>query len=277
MWKFLESLFNRRRRRRRATTPAGELDTRLNERLAAIRAKLDRWLVTRRSEPGPVKKTARWALTKTNQGLYRLEAPGVSVMISTEPFLTRQKTKEGDLKITGLLRMSELALSGAVHGAGELATFFQKAEPVQGPGRELFVALATPAVNGTIRAAPEEGVETVGERLPEPGDLTRWEPFALDQMIVRNSPNTLAHVLVHADPDLERLLRSRLSEGLKRSLLTELDSLLSVGSDPTLNPHTRVRSLLEFEEALAEFQGRMKSYQAQERAKKAREKRKQLP
>ena len=273
MWKRLTRLFQSPGVRRRVRRPPEDLDDELDTRLLEVRAKLGRWLVTREAKLGLVKQTSRWSLTKTNQGLYRLESTGISVMISTEPFLVRQKTREGGVKISGLLRMSELGLSGAVHEKGEVSTFFQKAEPVQGAGRELFASMARDEA-GLVE---DDRPGMAAERAPDPSDLKDWEPFALDQMIVQNSTNTLAHVLVQADDDLERLLRGRLSDGLKRALLTELNSMLSVGGDRALNPHSRVRGLLEFDEALADFRAAMKKFLALENAKIAREKRKQLP
>jgi len=254
MFKFFKR-FLTRKRRQPAETEVRSPDERLNEVLLRARERLDRFLVTRSRESGLIKKTDSWSLVKTSPGLFRLEAQGLSVLISTEPFLA---LKDG--KLNGLLRMSEMELCRALKENGKPAGFFNRGDELPAASRAVL--------DGFLGSDQDERDP---ESLPELGDLLDWSLFDLDRMISLNSANTLALVLIRSEPDVENLLRGRLSSGMKRMLVQETEILLGAGSRPELNPHTRLRVLLDYEDALLEFRRTMLSYLTRERLRRERE------
>lgn len=232
--------------------PGPTPDDRLRVSLSRVREKLSRLLITRSRPQGEIKRTKRYALVKNNPGLFRLETENLSVLISTESFLYQK-----DGKVQGLLQMSELALCRALAGES-IEEFFRRAQPPGESSRALYTSLL-----GDRQADDYD-------RLPALGELVAWPPFDMDQMIAKSSLNTLAHALVHAPEDLERALVARFSRRLKLELADELERLALPGSAPELNPHSRVRSLSDFEPALIEFRRTMYSYRLRETARRER-------
>lgn len=239
-------------------------DERLDQLLGELRQKLEKFLIVRSAPHGELPTGGPFTLTKTNDSLFRLDAslPGasggsLSILINTRPFLTRQKTADGNLKVQGLLRMSEIGLSRALQEKS-VGSFLGRAEPPAEASLPLFRALVgtpTGASPGS-RGAPAY----VPEVLPQPSDLLNWAIFDADQMIARNSPNILAHVLVHATPELESFLRKRFSRRLRLLLIDELERLVFPASRPEMNPGSRNRGLLQYEQALTEFRQSMADY-----------------
>ncbi len=269
---FLRRLFGGRKP---AAPAAGgpDVDTRLGDLLRRLREKLRAFLITRQAEPGVLKETPHFRLSKTNDNLFRLEAEGVSVLVHTEPFLLKK-----DGKIQGLLRMSEVSLCRALAEAGpkaELGSFLEHAEPPGERSRGLFAELR----KSSYKSSPANGAPGSGgtdlDVLPALSELLTWQPFDADQMIAQNDLNTLGHVLIHATPDLEVFLRNRLSARLKLMLVEELERIGSPGSRPELNPNSRNRGLLQFEEALLEFRRKMHAYVLRERGRALRRERQQ--
>lgn len=210
---------------------------------------MSRFLITRTLEKGAVRKAKGWSLVKNNESLFKLESDSVSVLISTAPFLTKK-----DGKVTGLLRMSESDLNKSLHDNGDLSLFFQRSEVVTGNSHNLFMELS--GFSGDLT------------QYPDLNEIQNWEPFDIYQMIAHHSPDTLAHVLIHAESEAVDALSSQLSAGLKRKLLFELEALTSAGSDPALNPHTRIRPLQDYEPALLEFRKNMGKYKLKQEQKK---------
>jgi hypothetical protein len=261
----------RSRRRADSDADAGTApgpDERLDRLLQELRAKLEKFLVIRRAPPGELPTGGPYTLSKTNDNLFRLESgartPGgasVSILINTRSYLTRQKGADGGLKIQGLLRMSEVALCRALQEKSPGA-FLRQADPPGEASLPLFRALTEPLqARGGQPVEGDPGGDTfVPGVAPQPSDLLRWSPFDADQMIARNSPNVLAHVLVHATPELEQFLRLRFSRRLRLLLIDELERLAFPTSRPEMNPGSRNRGLLQFEEALMEFRYSMADY-----------------
>ncbi|MCR9142962.1 MAG: hypothetical protein NXI24_11970 [bacterium] len=261
--------------RRRRTNPDSDGDSdlgpdeRLDQLLRELRDKLEKFLVIRHAPPGELPTGGKFALIKTNDQLFRLEAaaktPGgasVSILINTQSYLTRQKAADGGLKIQGLLHMSEVGLCRALQSQS-LGDFLSRAEPPGESSLPLFQALLSAGsvsnAGGTGPASDGDGL-SVPEAPPQPSDLLRWSPFDADQMIARNTPNVLAHVLVHATPELEEFLRNRFSRRLRLLLIDELERLAFPASRPEMNPGSRNRGLLQFEEAILEFRRGMADY-----------------
>lgn len=214
-------------------------DERLRLALNRVRERLAKLLVTRSRSAGEIKRSPAYTLSKSNPGLYRLEGEGLNVLISTEPFLI-----EKDGRVQGLLHMSELALCRALEGK-EVAEFFRRAEH---PGEHSL---------NLHRRMSGEGPAGDPDRLPGLAELSAWPAVDLEQLIARVSPNILAHALAHAPAESEAALCARLSDRRKQQMIEELERLVSPGANRELNPHTRVRSLTEFEEALREFRRTM--------------------
>ncbi|MCB1324517.1 MAG: hypothetical protein KDK35_04795 [Leptospiraceae bacterium] len=251
----------RRKPKQTEFDPVAPPSQRMSELLRELRGRLERFLVTRSRPAGLLKETRDWKLSKTNEGLFRLDADGVSVLITTGSFLVRK-----DDRVQGLLRMTETALCWALSTDQKVDGFVAASEPPpQAASMQLY---------DELRGLAKDGAR---ERLPSPEELLRWPPFDVDQMIARNSPNTLVHVLLHAGPQLENFLRGRLSRRLEAVLIEELESLNFPGSNPDLNPHSRRRSLLQFELALAEFRQCMQSYRREAEFRRRREAGKRLP
>lgn len=261
--------------RRRKSAPDSDLapqpgpDERLDQLLGELRRKLDAFLVVRSAPPGELPTAGSYTVTKTNDYLFRLElpakAPGsasVSILVNTQPYLTSQKNPEGGLKIQGLLRMSEVELCRGLQEKNA-GGFLGRAEPPAEPSLPLFQALLSGA---NAQSAPDQrspaspGGPSIPEAPPQPSDLLRWSPFDADQMIAHNSPNVLAHVLVHATPELEAFLRGRFSRRLRLLLIDELERLAFPTSRPEMNPGSRNRGLLQYEDALLEFRQGMADY-----------------
>lgn len=244
---------NRRGRAAPADSSPGP-DARLDQLLRELRAKLEKFLVIRSAPAGEIPTGGPYTLTKTNDSLFRLEIPGggLAVLINTRPFLTRQKGPDGSLKVQGLLRMSETALCRALQEKS-VGAFLSRAEPPAESSLALFQSLVgTPASGGRPTYIPEA--------LPAMSSLLQWDLFDADQMIARNSPNVLAHALVHADADLEAFLRKRCSSRLRLLLIDELERLAFPASRPEMNPGSRNLGLLQYEEALLEFRRTMADY-----------------
>lgn len=223
--------------------PADEIDRLLSE----LRARLNKFLVTRSVNTGLIKKTKSWSLTKTNPGLFKLESDRVSVLISTEPFLIRK-----DGKIAGLLGMSETDLCRAVSSGKNEAEFFHKSYPVRGNSVSLMHEITRLDAGNT-------------ETSCSISDLESWAPFELHQMIAKNRPNTVAHVLIHAPEAVVDVLLNAMSVRYKRMLLTELQALLSPGSTPEMNPMSKNYGLLEFEQAIESFEQEMENWLKREK------------
>lgn len=271
---FLRRLFGGRKPA--APAPSGpDADTRLGDLLRRLREKLHAFLVTRTAEPGVLKETPHFRLSKTNDNLFRLEAEGVSILVHTEPFLLKK-----DGKIQGLLRMSEISLCRALSGGGpkmDLGSFLEHADPPGERSRGLFAELrksSYKSAGGAGQDARKSSYNSDGDLdgadpdvLPALSELLTWRPFDADQMIAQNDLNTLGHVLIHATPELEVFLRNRLSRRLKLMLVEELERIGSPGSRPELNPNSRNRGLLHFEEALLEFRRKMHTYVLRERGR----------
>ncbi len=228
------------------------LDEKIDGLLRKCRKRLEELLITRKVERGSIKKTSTWELFRSNPGLYRIDAPGVSILLHTAPFLIEGAApKQGTKKVQGLLQIKEIELCKAALSSKSLADFLRHAEaPSVSMGQEIYDRLLS---------GSERQCET--ERLPSLSELLAWQPFDLDQMLARNTENTLAHVLIQADPKLELLLRSRLSFRLAQIVQEELEALLMEKTDGRFdNPHSKQRPLQDFEAALREFQGSMQAY-----------------
>ncbi|MCB1316592.1 MAG: hypothetical protein KDK27_11590 [Leptospiraceae bacterium] len=242
----------RRKRKSDAESRGPDLDAQLSELLRTLRSKLQKFLITR-SANGVIKKSGAFTLTKTNPGLFRLDAENLSVLINTESFLVRGN----DNRVQGLLRVSETALCRALQNGKNVREIVQATDAPERPASlEIYQELI------------EQPSDSSLDRLPGLHELLEWAVFDLDQMITRNSVNTLAHVLVHASPALEERLRSRLSVRLKATIYQELESLGSPGSNPELNPHSRRLGFLQFETALKEFRTQMLQYRQIEQSRK---------
>ncbi len=234
MASFWKRWFGRARPAEAAPTvaPAAE---RLHEAIDAVRARLKQFLVTRSVTTGMLRQEKNWSVQRTNVGLFRLEAEGLSVLINTEPFLV-----EKDGKLQGLIRMGEADLCRAIASGRGPADFFRLAEGLSQQSSE------------QLRARYPEAVSE-NEVLPPLGQLLGWSDFDIQQLTGRVPPNTLAHVLVHSASAVESLLLGNLSARKMELLISELEALAQPGSRREMNPHTRLRGLTEFEPALREF------------------------
>lgn len=246
MASFLKNLFTRKRKLKQIveqSDPAEQIDRMLGQ----LRDRLGKFLITRNVASGVVKKTTGWTVSKTNQGLFRLESDRVSVLISTEPFLIRK-----DGKIAGLLGMSEVDLCRALATGKSVSEFFKRSYPVRGKSIPLMNA-----VTGKKDSDSKASIE----------DLPEWMPFDIHQMIARNRPNIIAHVLIQGSESVVTAIMNSTSIRYKRMLVTELESLLSPGSAPELNPGSKNYGLLSFETAIEEFEDQMNQYIFQQKLK----------
>lgn len=241
-------LFFRKRKRKKAEVedPLYDADAHFSQLLKNLRQRLTDLLVTRKHGNASIKKNRNWELFKTGKGLFRLDADGLSLMINTVPFLVQA----ADGKVQGLVRMGEVDLCDAIHESITVSDFVSR---VEAPDDLQSQTLYTSMIDQTI-------VRNTPGRLPAINELLSWEVFDQDQMIVRNSINTLAHVLVHANPKLELLLRSRISSRLQIMLMDELESMANQHNRNLENPHTHQRPLRKFEPALKEFRQSMQTY-----------------
>ena len=107
----------RRRKTASEAAPPIDPDERLVQLSAELRAKLQRFLVTRSRPYGELLAAREFRLAKNGPGLFRIEAAGASIAIHTEDFLVRTVASgevEAGGKIQGLLHMSEAALNRAI-------------------------------------------------------------------------------------------------------------------------------------------------------------------
>lgn len=235
----------------RGKKPVSSLHTEedLIQWIARARNRLERFLITRSVRQGQVKKTKEWTLNKTNDGLFRLEGERYSLLLSTAPFLA-----EKDGKISGLLRMNESTLCRLLHDSAGIAQFLEKSDPLDTKYNDLAMALT--------------GKELQEHELPVPMDMVTWSDFDVQSVLAHNSLNTIAHVMISSPPPVGHKILGVLSSRMKRSLILEMESLVSPGTDPALNPHSRNRALQDFESALLEFRRTMKEYLESETRKK---------
>ncbi|MCB1174007.1 MAG: hypothetical protein KDK39_10590 [Leptospiraceae bacterium] len=285
-------MFERFRRKRKTKPQAvsrSELEGQLDQAIQANRTALARLLVTRKAARGSVKKTRQWELSKTNSSLFRIESDQISVLIATAPFLMdplaasladaadnsgaedppgsrcERTPKE---RIQGLLFSSELNLNRALQSAHSLAEFLQWIDPpADANSLALFEQLGRSS----------KGPSNTRPLLPPLSGIRQWSGRDLDQMIAKNSINTLAHVLIHADSRSQLVLRDRFSRGLLRLMLEEQQSLSRSFALDWKNPHSRQRPLAEYEAALLEFRQRMQAWLQERDRSLARESRKALP
>ncbi|MBI38743.1 MAG: hypothetical protein CMF59_04030 [Leptospiraceae bacterium] len=236
---FFQKIFAKVRRKRKANPPPtqAQIHQKIIETIQSIRGKLDRFLITRKVESGPVQKAQKWSLHKNHTGLFRLDADGMSILLFTEPFLVKRQEK-----VQGLLPISEVALCRAARDKDPSA-FLRAATPPSGKGYTLYQSLL--------------GERSEQEILPAIEDLLSWPNADLHRLIARSRMNIVAHVLVHCTEPIQKLFLSNTSRRYKEMMITELESLLSPGSDPDLNPGSRNLGLLEFETAMHEFQQEM--------------------
>ena len=224
---------------------AEDPDELLESLLQKAREQLHKILLTRKVENGVVKKAKNWTLSKSNHGLFKLENEKVSLMIYTAPFLMQGK----DGRIQGLMHLGEMELNDTMLSAKNLNDFLLKMTPPMGSkDQELYFSL--------LDRQPEQDTT----RLPAPLEIKDWHVFDQDQMIARNSTNTLAHLLIHAEPEFVELLGRRLSRRLKLVLIEELRNMLSINKTVYINPHSRQRSLRDYEPAILEFRQNMQKY-----------------
>ncbi len=242
-------------------TPEASTDDRLSELLGQGRDKLRKFLLSRSKPSGELKKTKNWALSKTNQGLFRLEGSGFSLVIHTEPFLLKK-----DGRVTGILRMSEGDLNRAAHDGGTLQGFLSRAEPLPAHSRDLLSELLQ---GGNVSPVTQEDGAIFDDR-PGLEDLRGWSDFDIYQVIIRVSANILAHALIHGSPETESKLRHNLSRRLKSTIVSELEALMSPGSRAELNPHSRAHSLTEFDGALSELRTAMRDHRRNQHRKELR-------
>ena len=208
---------------------------RLHHSLLALREKLGQFLITRSVPSGILRQEKGWSISRTNVGLFRLDAEGLSVLINTEPFLV-----EKDGRLQGLVRMGEADLCRVIQNGRGPGDFFRMAEGLSQQSSE------------QLRARFPEAVAE-NEVLPPLGQLLGWSDFDVQQVTGRVSPNTLAHVLVHAAPAVETLLTANISTRKMELLISELEALSRPTARREMNPHTRLRGLTDFEPALREF------------------------
>ena len=210
-----------------------------NALLDGLKDKLQKFLITRSVASGEVKSGKDWKLIKNNNGLFRLESDLLSILINTESFLA---PKDG--KVTGLIRMSEASLCRVLADNGTAGDFFSLADPI----RSVYLKY----LPGDVRRRDPE--------MPGIDDLSGWDFFDVYQMVARNSPDTLVHVLIHASPEAREKIKEQLSVRKKEMLISEMKSPMSGANHPSMNPHSRIRSLLEYEDALLIFRKKMHEY-----------------
>jgi len=235
----LKRLFQSKPHEMEPSQKRSQIEERFESLVTQLHTKLGQFLVTRSAATGEIARTKEWTLSKTGAALFRLESDTLSLLINTEPFLTMR-----DGKLSGLLRMSEAALCRAIADKGGVSTFFRISEPLKKRYRDQIPESSRPG------DAENPGID----------DLLLWDEFDIYQMVARNAPNTLVHVLIHADPRTSMKISEQLSVRKKEMLLLEMESLLSGGTAPSMNPHSKNRSLVEYEDALIEFRFRMKEY-----------------
>ncbi|MDH5654339.1 MAG: hypothetical protein OEZ34_00390 [Spirochaetia bacterium] len=238
MFGSIKKILNLGRKKPEIIRTREDVDYDLDSLISSLKARLNQFLITRNAPPGEIKATKNWKLSKNSRGLFRLENDSISVLINTEPFLA---VKNG--KITGLIRMPEVSLCRLISDHTDVLDFFSMAEPL----RSEYTSL----LQDFTRTEPE---------FPGIDDLEHWEVFDLYQMIARNSPNTLVHVLLHASDQSRKKIQEQLSLRKKEILILEMKSLQSGGSAAGMNPHSRNRPLLEYEDALLEFRRKMRDY-----------------
>lgn len=214
-------------------------DSDLDSLISKTKVRLEKFLITRSASSGLIKKTKEWSFSRSGEGLYKLEGESFSVLIYTEGFLTE---KAG--KLTGLVHIPESDLCKALHANESAAALLSRADSLTEKSREVL------ARHFNIRS--EESVHP-----PSIDDIADWDDFDVYQTLIRVSPNTVAHVLLHASPESSAKIRSQMSERYKDSIILELQTLLSGGSD--INPHSKIRSLTESDAALEEFRKQMQN------------------
>lgn len=250
MVSIFKKLFGSRNANRKTVRLSDEqINDRLTELLEAAREKLRRFLLTRSVNKGSVKKTDQWSLSKNSEGLYRLESEHCSILINTEPFLIKK-----DGKITGLIRMSEIALNHALSRG--FPEFFKRAEyiPEQDLLKELLASI--PDKKDQRKSVPEQefGSADHADRRYSIEDFLSFDNATIYQCLIRFRPNEIAHILIHASPETEAKLRQNISRRAKETIIFELESLLSPGAHSDLNPRSKNYSLLEFDRFMIEFQ-----------------------
>ena len=239
MFGSIKKMLNIGKRKSEYVRTAEDVNRDFDGLVAALKEKLDKFLITRSISSGEVKSTKSWKLVKNNNGLFRLESDALSILINTESFLI---PKDG--RVTGLIRMSEAALCRVLMDKGPVGDFFSLAEPIRAEYLKILP-------DGIRREEPE---------YPGIDDLVGWDIFDLYQMIARNRPDVLTHVLIHASNEVREKIKNQLSIRKKEMLILEMKSLLSGANHPSMNPYSRVKSLLEYEEALVGFRKKMQEY-----------------
>ncbi len=247
---FFSKIFRSKSRRRTgAQESAPDITIAVENKIKEGRIRLNRFLLTSRSDSGLVKKTKEWSLSKTNDGLFRLDGSNYSLLINTAPFLLKK-----DQKLTGLIRMSEAKLNRLLHQESDLVGFLESGEP--------FAEKYLPLVDEILASH-----KSAWRSDPPLAEIIEWNDFDIQRVLSGCSINTVALVLVAGGDDVSSRIRRVVSKRYMQSLLIELDSILSPGIDPELNPHSKNRPLQQFDGAIAELRNKMGRYLADEKRK----------
>lgn len=194
-------------------------------KIASIRAKLSKFLITR-SKENILKKTDKLTVNRLAPGLYKVESPKLSINILVEPFLL-----EKDGKLTGILRLDEANFCSAVH-SGNPTEFLARSDALRGEGEKL---------RKSFLGDEESSVSFE--------DILDWEPFWIHQFLSLLSPAVLVHLLIHSSPEVEEKLKTQISNRRKELLVYEMDFLESP-DNMLMNRNNKISELLSFSSAL---------------------------
>jgi hypothetical protein len=232
-------------------------DNDLDSLISKAQVRLSKFLITRSVPLGPVKKNKDWVLSRSGEGLYKIEGkvPEISekesgdtdnygqnrefsVLIYTGGFLN---SKAG--KLTGLIHIGESDLCNALHANRTAAEILSLADSLSDTSKQL------------IKEVFNKTGDSSDLHPPALEDLAQWEDFDIYQTLIHVHPNTVAHVLIHSSVLVQNRIKSQLSKRFKETLVLEIQSLLSSGAEG--NPFSKVRGLTQFDAALEDFKKQM--------------------
>ena len=202
-------------------------------------------------ESGTVREEKGWKLSRTAPGLFRLDAPDLSVLIQTAPFLL----KKGG-KIQGVIQLSEGSLCRMIHRGATPVDLIVSSENLDPAFMEEF------QLKG--KSLEEKDV------LPSTESIREFSPFDLHSVLAKSGSHIIAHILLNASRDAAVKILGSLSRRAMESVLLDLKGLIDTSGSRELFPQSRIFPLQETDGALLRFREILRDHRVQQERKRKR-------
>lgn len=206
----------------------------LPRELEKARKKFQNFHLTRSMKAGEEIVRKDYKLKKTSTHLYRLEGRDFNLVL-----VTGNSLSERDGKVQGVLQISEQEVNRAL----------QREHSSLGS----FLDLWNPVFTGDL---PNQGESKDWRR------ILGWEVFWKEQILLRLRADTVAVLLVALDADFERFFMNTATTKQKKIVQDEVFYLNRGKNSSEWNPHTKNKTLLEPDSAIAELNRVVEELQA---------------